>query len=146
MNGRSRELIATNESAVLAKSFLDAIVVEDREGEGCFPDPPCADESNWFQVFNESDDLLDQPFASKTGLGAGGGDSPRKMLWEHKTVNVKIFNIADLARVYGVVSMSLLANGRPHTEWFWLGVPSCPANISRWIFATTLWVSIASSV
>ena len=47
MGMRRRELIATDESSVLAKSLFDAIVVEDGEGDGCFPDPPCADESDW---------------------------------------------------------------------------------------------------
>jgi hypothetical protein len=67
MSARSRELVAADESTVIAKPFLDAIVVEDSEGDGCFPDPPCTDESDGFEVFGNSDDLLDQLPASETG-------------------------------------------------------------------------------
>ena len=66
MSARSWELTTTDKSAVLAKPILDAIVVEDREGDGCFPDPACTDQSDGFQVFSESDDLLNQSFASET--------------------------------------------------------------------------------
>lgn len=43
---RSQDLFATNESTVLAKSLFDPIVVENGEGNRCFPDPSCADESD----------------------------------------------------------------------------------------------------
>ena len=72
MSARSRELIATNESTVLAKSFLDTVVVEDREGDGRFPNPACADKSDGFQVFSEFDDPLNQPFASETSSWCRG--------------------------------------------------------------------------
>ena len=72
MDTRSRELIATNEPAVIAKPVLDAIMVEDSEGNGCLPNAPCADESDGFEVFSESDDLFDQFVASKTSPGCGG--------------------------------------------------------------------------
>ena len=64
---RSRELIATNESAVIAKAVLDPIVVEDSKGDGGFPNPPRTDESNRFEVFGETDNLLNQFTASETG-------------------------------------------------------------------------------
>ena len=66
MGGRGRKLIATDESTVSAKSFFDPIVVEDGESDGCFPDSPSADESDWFEVFSKSDDLLNQPVPPKT--------------------------------------------------------------------------------
>ena len=66
MSARSRELIATDESTVFAKSFPYPVVVEDREGNGCFPDPSCADQGDRFQIFSEFDDLFNQPFASET--------------------------------------------------------------------------------
>ena len=66
MGTRRRELIATDESSVFAKSSFDPIVVKDGEGDGCFPDSPCTDESDGFQVFGESDDLLDQFIAPET--------------------------------------------------------------------------------
>jgi hypothetical protein len=98
MSARSRELIATDESTVLAKPFLDAIVVEDGEGDGCFPDPPCTDESDGFQVFSESDDLLDQLFASETGPWRRG--RPSNNCWAHveelKTITELLLPTANL--------------------------------------------------
>ena len=72
MDTRSRELITTDKSPVIAKPALDPIVVEDSEGNGCLPNAPCADESDGFEVFSESDDLFDQFVASKTSPGCGG--------------------------------------------------------------------------
>ena len=81
MDTRSRELIATNEPAVIAKPALDPIVVEDSEGNGCLPNAPCADESDGFEVFSEADDLFDQFVASKTGPGWRG----RRFSWIRDT-------------------------------------------------------------
>ena len=72
METRSWELIAMNEPAVIAKPALDPIVVEDSEGNGCFPDSPCTDESDGFKVFSESGDFLNQFVAPKTGPGPRG--------------------------------------------------------------------------
>ena len=66
---RSWELIATNESAVIAKAVLDPIMVEHRKGDGGFPNPPCTDESNGFKVFSQIGNLLNQFAASETGPG-----------------------------------------------------------------------------
>jgi hypothetical protein len=51
------ELVATDEPAVVAKPLLDSIVVENGQGDGGFPDPAGADESDWTKVF-ERDGLL----------------------------------------------------------------------------------------
>ena len=59
MSARCRELITTDKVAVIAKPVLDAIVVENSEGDGCFPNAPCTDESDGFEVFSKIDDLLD---------------------------------------------------------------------------------------
>jgi len=67
MSARGGELVATDEPAVVSKPFLDAIVVEDGESDGRFPNTPCADESDWGEIFCEADDLLDQILASETG-------------------------------------------------------------------------------
>ena len=75
MTARSQELIAKNESTIITEPFLDAVVVEDSEGNGCFSNPTCPDESDGFHIFNVSDDLLDELFASNQVLG-GGGNSP----------------------------------------------------------------------
>ena len=66
MSGRSRKLIAANESTVLAKSFFNPIVMENCEGNRCLPYSPRTDESDGFEVFSESDDLLNQLVPSET--------------------------------------------------------------------------------
>ena len=69
MSTRSRELVATYESTVLAKSMLDATVVEDSQGNRCFPDSTCPDKCDRGEVLSEADDLLDQVIASETCPG-----------------------------------------------------------------------------
>ena len=59
MGARRGELVTADESTVIAKPFLDAIVVEDGQRDGCLADPPGTDESDGFQVFGEVNDLLD---------------------------------------------------------------------------------------
>ena len=59
MCARGRELVAGNKSTVVSKAFLDAIVVEDGQSDGRFPDPARADESDRSEVFGEVNDLLD---------------------------------------------------------------------------------------
>lgn len=60
----------------MTKSLLEAPVVEDGEGDRRFPNPPCTDQSDRFEVFSEPNDIFDQLVTSKQALGAGGGDSP----------------------------------------------------------------------
>ena len=72
MNARGGELVATDKPTVGSESFLDAIVVEDGERDGSFPDPPCAYEGDWGEIFCEANDLLDQILASETGPGRWG--------------------------------------------------------------------------
>ena len=67
-----REFVATNESAVITKSFLDAVVVKDGEGNSRFPDSPCTDESDGLELLGEVDDLLDQRVASEKRLRCWG--------------------------------------------------------------------------
>ena len=67
MSTRSGEFITTDEPTVVAEPCLDAIVVEDGEGDGGFPDSPCTNESDGFQVFGEANNVLDQPIAPETG-------------------------------------------------------------------------------
>jgi len=64
---RSRELIAADESTVVAKPLLNPIVVENSQGNGRLADPASTDESDWVKVLNEIDCLLDQLVASKQG-------------------------------------------------------------------------------
>jgi len=60
MSTRRRKLVTANESALIAKSILDAAVVEDGQCDGCLADPSSADESNRCQVFCQTNDLFDQ--------------------------------------------------------------------------------------
>ena len=67
MNPGGRELIAADESTVVSETLLDAIVVEDGEGDGSFSNSPWTDESNWSEVFSQINDVLDQLATSETG-------------------------------------------------------------------------------
>jgi hypothetical protein len=66
MRAGSWELITADKSTVVAESFFDPIVVEDLEGNRCLADPPCADESDGFEISSESDDRSNQLVASET--------------------------------------------------------------------------------
>ena len=59
MGERCWELIAADKSAVIAKTLLDVVVVEDSQCDGCFADSSGTNESDGFEVFGETDDLLD---------------------------------------------------------------------------------------
>ena len=64
---RGGELIAADEPAVIAKPLLDPVVVENGQGDGCLPDSSGTNESDWNEVLDEIDYLLDQFIASKEG-------------------------------------------------------------------------------
>ena len=66
MSTRGRELVATDESAVVAKPVPDAIVMEDGQCDGCLANPSNTNESDRCQVFCETDDLPDQLVTSET--------------------------------------------------------------------------------
>ena len=59
MNRRGWELVTTDKSAFVTKSLLDPIVVEDGQGYTGFPDPSSTDESDWTEVFNKVNNVLD---------------------------------------------------------------------------------------
>jgi len=67
MRERGGELVAADEPAVFTKTLLDAIVVEDGQSGARLADSTGTDESNWGQVFCQSDDLLDQLAATEVG-------------------------------------------------------------------------------
>ena len=67
MSARGDELVTTDEPTVISKSLPDAIMVEDGQGNGRLPNPPCTDESDWSVIFCETDDLFDQFVTAKTG-------------------------------------------------------------------------------
>ena len=64
---RGGELIATDETTIIAKPFLDAIMVEDLQSDRRFPDPPRTDESDWSEGFCKTNDLVDKLVAPETG-------------------------------------------------------------------------------
>ena len=66
MSARGRERIAADESTVIAELSLGVYVVEGLEGDGSFPEPPWADQSDGFEAYDRSDDLIDQPPAPET--------------------------------------------------------------------------------
>ena len=53
------ELVAADESPVVAKPLLDSVVVKDSQGDGGLADPANADQSDWVKVFSEVYCLLD---------------------------------------------------------------------------------------
>jgi len=67
MSERGRELVTSNEPTVVAKPSFDAIVVENRQSDGCLPDPTGTYQSGRGEVFRETDDLFDQSITSKEG-------------------------------------------------------------------------------
>jgi hypothetical protein len=54
-----------DESTLVPKPAPDTMVVKHGQSNGSFPDPPCADESGGFQVFRETNDLVNQLVAPK---------------------------------------------------------------------------------
>ena len=67
MDAGGGELIAADESTLVTKTLLGAIVMEDGESDGGFSDSPWTDESDWSEIFSEINDLFDQLVTSKTG-------------------------------------------------------------------------------
>ena len=67
MSECGRELVASNESTILAKPLLGTMVVKNGQGNGCLADSSRTDECNWSQIFGETNDPLDQFVTSKTG-------------------------------------------------------------------------------
>ena len=66
MSAGGGKLVAADEPTVGPEPFLDAIVVEDGQSNGCFSNPPCTDENNRSEMLCEAKDLLDQVLASET--------------------------------------------------------------------------------
>jgi len=58
-------LVATDKPPVVTKSSFDAIVVEDGQSGGSLTNSTSTDQSDWGQVFCETDDLFDQVVTSE---------------------------------------------------------------------------------
>ena len=63
---RGGELVTTDPSTMIAKPFLNPIVVEDGQRDGRLADPTGTYEGNGFEVLSKTNDLLDQVGASET--------------------------------------------------------------------------------
>ena len=67
MRERGGEPVATDEPTVIAKTLLDAIVVEDNQGDARLANSASTDESDRSEDFCQTDDLLDQLTTSEMG-------------------------------------------------------------------------------
>ena len=67
MSGGGWELVASDESTILAEPLLDAIVMKNSQSDRRLADSASTDEGDWSQVFGETDDPFDQFVASETG-------------------------------------------------------------------------------
>ena len=67
MRERGGEPVATDEPTVIAKTLLDAIVVEDNKGDARLANSASTDESDRSEDFCQTDDLLDQLTTSEMG-------------------------------------------------------------------------------
>jgi len=59
------ELVAADKPTVVTKPLFDAIVVEDGQNGGGLANPTSTDQSDWGEVFCETNDLFNQVVASK---------------------------------------------------------------------------------
>ena len=53
-------MVTADEPTIVPKPLFDAIVMEDGQGDRSLSNPPGTDESNWSEVFRETNHLLDQ--------------------------------------------------------------------------------------
>ena len=97
MSGRGRELIAANESTVMAKSLLDPVVVEDSQGDGGLSDSASTDEGDWDEVLCEIDYLFDQLVASEERSREWRWRFPGHAGFKCKTAAPLMASIANLA-------------------------------------------------
>ena len=67
MRERGGEPVATDEPTAIAKTLLDAIVVEDNQGDARLANSASTDESDRSEDFCQTDDLLDQLTTSEMG-------------------------------------------------------------------------------
>ena len=65
MSERGGELVTANEPTVVTETLFDAIVVEDGESDGRLANSASTNESEWSEVFRQTDELLDQLVSSK---------------------------------------------------------------------------------
>ena len=90
------ELVATNEPTVISEPFLDAIVVEDSQSDGSFPNPPAPMRAIGVRFSVRSTIFSISSSRPKQAHGGGGGNSPGRTLRKSKTVNPMGYEIVDL--------------------------------------------------
>ena len=93
---RCRELVATDEPAVVTELLFDPIVVEDGQDDGRLADPASADEGDWRESFCDSNNLLGQLVASKEDPRWWRRWFPRHTRCKRKILNSSVTEIADL--------------------------------------------------
>jgi len=93
---RGGELVTPDEPAVMAKSLLDPIVVEDGQREGCLADSASTDESDWDEPFGEIDYLLGQLVAAEEGPWWQRRRFPRYAGLKCKMMGPSMVEFADL--------------------------------------------------
>jgi len=110
MSTRGRELIATDKPTVGSEPFLDTIVVEDGESNGCFSNPPYADEGDWSEIFCEVDNLLDQVLASETGPRRWGRRLSKSPKCKYETLDSPVVGTTNLDWLWVIVSVDSAMN------------------------------------
>ena len=88
-------MIAADKPAVISKTSLDAIVVENGQSDGRFSNPPCTDEGDWSEVFCETNDLFDQLVASEAGSWWRGRRLSEYTICECKVMDSSMVEAAD---------------------------------------------------
>ena len=96
MRGRGGELIASDEPAVDAKPFLDAIVMKDGQGNGSLANPADTNEGDRSEVLRKTGDLRDQLVASEEDSWWWGWGLPRYARWKYKISDPLVVEFADL--------------------------------------------------
>ena len=96
MSARRGELVATDEPTVGSKPFLDAIMMEDGQSDGCFPNSSCTDEGDWGEVFCEADDVLDQLLTSEKDSRGWGRRFTRHARSGCEILDLFVTGVADL--------------------------------------------------
>jgi len=73
ISARGGELVATDEPTIVTKLLFDPIIVEDGQSGGRLANSTRADQSDWGEVFCETNDLFDQVVTSE--------EDPRSWRW-----------------------------------------------------------------
>ena len=81
---RSWKPVTVDEPSIFAKTLLDATVVENGQGNGCFPDTTNTNECNGIEAFGKGSDTFDELLASEKGPRGW-----RRWLSKHTGTNIR---------------------------------------------------------